>query len=80
MTSHALSRLTGRKLPPHLYLAESPLSPEVVRRHSFRTGSSGGLLGAFLGDSLSELRRSGKLGLGVVRDSLFSWNRDWKEV
>lgn len=55
-------------------------SPEVVRRHYFRAGSSGGLVGAFVGDSLAELRRSGKLGLGVVRDSLFSWNRDWKEV
>jgi FADH2 O2-dependent halogenase len=54
-------------------------SPEVVRRHYFRSGKSSGLLGALLKDQLSDVKRFG-LGLGIVRDSLFSWNEDWKEV
>lgn len=52
-------------------------SPDAVRRTYFRTGSSGGLLGALWSDQADEARHAGRLGLGLVRDSLFSWNRDW---
>jgi len=54
-------------------------SPEVVRRHYFHGGKSGGLLGAIWREQATELHRSGA-GWNLLRDSLFSWNRDWKRA
>jgi FADH2 O2-dependent halogenase len=52
-------------------------SPEVIRRHYFLNGRARGLAKDVGKNVLNEFRRVSGVSGGILRDALFSWNRDW---
>lgn len=53
-------------------------SPEVIRKHYFLNGRARGLAADVGKNVLNEFHRVSGASGGILRDALFSWNRDWK--
>jgi FADH2 O2-dependent halogenase len=53
-------------------------SPAVVRRHYFIAGRGSGLVGNLIRLGAAEFKSSGTTVANVLRDSLKSWNQDWR--
>ena len=52
-------------------------SPDIIRKHYFLTGRASGLVSDIQKNILDEFGRLSQTSFGLLRDSLFSWNRDW---
>lgn len=53
-------------------------SPAAVRKHFFLAGRAGGLLQDAVRTNAAELWRLGRIAGGALRDTVSSWNSDWK--
>lgn len=53
-------------------------APPSVREHYFQVGRAGGLFGTLIRLGCHDLMRGIRSFMGVLRDAVFSWNRDWK--
>lgn len=52
-------------------------SPDAIRNHYFQAGRSTGLIADVCSTLSNELSRMAIASGGLMRDALFSWNRDW---
>lgn len=53
-------------------------APEEVRRNYYTTGRTGGFVADIFRGALYEVCRLRDTGIGLLRDAVFSWNRDWR--
>ncbi|MFL6622610.1 MAG: NAD(P)/FAD-dependent oxidoreductase [Sulfurifustaceae bacterium] len=53
-------------------------SPAEVSQNYYTTGRTGGFIGDIVKDALYEIRRLRDTAGGLLRDAVFSWNRDWR--